>query len=87
MFIVSVFPFYWMVVGMTKPDWVYDGLDATFEIWELLNHDTERFKLIGFTTRLPEAVAILWDANTRKSSLDALRFCVGHCAIRSAGSS
>lgn len=61
-----------VVVGMTKYDWVYQGLDFAFEMWERLNHNTERFKLTGFSTRLPEVVAIRWDAKRTESLIDKL---------------
>lgn len=62
-----------VVIGLSKYDWLYEGLDATFEIWEHLDHDTERFKLIGFNTRLPEVVAISYEVKTRKGIVDSLR--------------
>ncbi|MEW5757790.1 MAG: hypothetical protein AB1810_15990 [Pseudomonadota bacterium] len=63
-----------MVIGLTKYDWVYDGLDVAFEMWERLGHDPERFKLLGFTARLPEAAAIRWDAQNSKGIVDALHY-------------
>lgn len=63
-----------MVIGLTKYDWVYDGLDVAFEMWERLGHDTERFQLLGFTARLPEASAIRWDARQATGITDALHY-------------
>jgi membrane protein insertase Oxa1/YidC/SpoIIIJ len=62
-----------VAIGLSKTDWLYDGLDAIFEIWEHLDHDTERFRLLGFNTRLPEVVAIRWESGTRKGVIDTLR--------------
>ncbi|HID36689.1 MAG TPA: hypothetical protein EYP39_04840 [Ghiorsea sp.] len=61
-----------LVVGMTKYDWVYDGLDVAFEMWERLGHDEQRFQLQGFTTRLPEVSAIRWDEQRSISMSDYL---------------
>ncbi len=61
-----------IVVGLSKMDWVYDGLDLAFELWEQMEHNTDRFKLLGFTTRLPEVVAINWEKNSRKGVIDSL---------------
>ncbi len=63
-----------MVIGLTKYDWVYDGLDVAFEMWERLGHDPERFKLLGFTARLPEASAIRWEAQQSKGITDLLHY-------------
>ena len=61
------------VVGFTKHDWLYEGLDATFEIWKRLGHDPDRFRLIGFNTRLPEVIASKWEVTARKSVFDVLQ--------------
>ena len=61
------------VVGFTKHDWLYEGLDATFEIWKRLGSDPDRFRLIGFNTRLPEVIARKWEATSSKSVFDVLR--------------
>ncbi len=61
------------VVGFTKHDWLYEGLDATYEIWKRLGQDPDRFRLIGFNTRLPEVIARRWEATARKSVFDVLR--------------
>ncbi|MCK5517469.1 MAG: hypothetical protein KAI39_11385, partial [Desulfobulbaceae bacterium] len=62
-----------MVIGLSKYDWIYEGLDATFEIWEHLDHDTDRFRLIGFNTRLPEVMAIKYEELTSENATDSLR--------------
>ncbi len=62
-----------MVIGLTKYDWVYDGLDVSFEMWERLGHNTERFKLLGFTTRLPEVSAIRFETRSSQGAVDFLR--------------
>lgn len=61
-----------VVVGLAKNDWIYEGLDATYHLWRQLGSDPERFRLIGFNTRLPEVVAKKWEVNTRKSVIDTL---------------
>lgn len=60
------------VVGLTKNDWIYEGLDANYHLWRQLGSDPDRFRLIGFNTRLPEVVAKSWEVNTRKSVIDTL---------------
>jgi len=62
-----------IVIGLSKHDWLYEGLDATYELWQLLGRDKARFKLIGFNTRLPEVVAINWEKNLRQGFLESLR--------------
>lgn len=62
-----------VVIGLSKYDWIYEGLDATFEIWEHLDHDSKRFRLLGFNTRLPEVVAISYEATNSKGIIDSLR--------------
>jgi hypothetical protein len=49
-----------LVVGLTKYDYVYNGVDFAFELWERLRHDPTRFQLVGFSVRLPEVVATYW---------------------------
>lgn len=62
-----------VVVGLTKHDWLYEGLDATYQIWRHLEYDPDRFRLIGFNTQLPEVVADKWEVATRKSVFDMLQ--------------
>ncbi len=62
-----------VVIGFTKYDWLYEGLDATYEIWRRLGKNPKRFKLIGFNVRLPEVVARKWEATARVSVLDKIR--------------
>lgn len=62
-----------VVIGLTKNDWVYEGLDVSYHLWRQLGSDPNRFRLIGFNTRLPEVVAKRWEVNTRKSAIDSLK--------------
>jgi len=52
-----------VVAGLTKYDYIYSGVDVAFGIWERLGQDPQRFRLEGFSARLPEAVAINWVAD------------------------
>ncbi len=61
-----------VVVGTSKNNWLYEGIDFAFEMWERLDHDPDRFKLAGFNTRLPESVAIHWEAQTSRGVIDML---------------
>jgi membrane protein insertase Oxa1/YidC/SpoIIIJ len=61
------------VVVFKKNDWLYEGLDATYELWRQLGYDSDRFRLVGFNTRLPEVIANRWEVSTRKNVIDILR--------------
>ena len=51
-----------VVVGISKYDWVYQGLDFAYNVREALDRDPERFRLLGYSARLPEAAAHVFAA-------------------------
>lgn len=61
-----------MIIAMSKQDWLYSGIDAAFSIWRQLDQDTGRFHFIGSTARLPEVAAVSWEAETSLGLIEAL---------------
>jgi membrane protein insertase Oxa1/YidC/SpoIIIJ len=61
-----------VVAGISKYDWLYSGIDFGFLTWERLGHDPKRFRLLGFSTRLPEAVAIDWMSREEQGGIEVL---------------
>ncbi len=62
-----------LVIGITKYDWVYSGLDFAFDMWEKFEHNPDRFRLVGFTTRLPEVVALSWMTQKEEGLIERLK--------------
>jgi hypothetical protein len=55
-----------VLVGVTKYDYLYAGLDAAFVVWERLGRNPGRFRLLGSSARLPEAIALQWHAESTR---------------------
>ena len=49
-----------LIVGVSKWDYVYSGIDTAFSLWDRLGRDPSRFQFLGFTANMPEAVALSW---------------------------
>jgi len=71
-----------VVVGLTKHDFLYSGMDFAFQMWRRLDKDTDRFKLLGFSARLPEAAARVWVKRAEDSPIKV----AGHFFWRAADS-